>query len=153
MARVLALLLLAAAASAHGGSARTQTGPNGAPVPVTVFGEGTRSRDGTPKGAPTTAGDRGRRHTWEIWWSYHRDYYLALRVRGAAVTGLRARDARGRGRARQGLHDSMPNVVRAMAVCALGALADPRPVPVSALLVRNYNFIRCLALDEIASYL
>ncbi|MFI5403468.1 MAG: HEAT repeat domain-containing protein, partial [Planctomycetota bacterium] len=50
--------------------------------------------------------------------------------------------------------DSMPNVVRAMAVCALGALADPRPVPVSALLVRNYNyFIRCLALDEIASYL
>ncbi len=50
--------------------------------------------------------------------------------------------------------DSMPNGVRAMAVCALGALADPRPVPISALLVGNYNyFIRCLALDEIASYL
>jgi HEAT repeat protein len=50
--------------------------------------------------------------------------------------------------------DSMPNVVRAIAVCGLGALADPRPIPVSALLVRNYNyFVRCLALDEIASYL
>ncbi|MCK6458866.1 MAG: hypothetical protein L6Q95_03115, partial [Planctomycetes bacterium] len=50
--------------------------------------------------------------------------------------------------------DSMPNTVRALAICALGALAEPRPVPVSALLVRNYNyFVRCLALDEIASYL
>jgi len=50
--------------------------------------------------------------------------------------------------------DSMPNTVRSMAIVALGALADPRPVPLSALLVRNYNyFIRSLALDEIASYL
>jgi len=50
--------------------------------------------------------------------------------------------------------DSMPNPVRAMAIIALGALGDPRPVPLSALLVRNYNyFIRCAALDEIASLL
>jgi HEAT repeat protein len=50
--------------------------------------------------------------------------------------------------------DSMPNSVRAIAVCGLGSIADPRPIPVSAMLVRNYNyFIRCHALDEIASYL
>jgi HEAT repeat protein len=50
--------------------------------------------------------------------------------------------------------DSMPNPVRAMAISALGALADPRPIPVSALLSRNYNYlIRCLALDEVGSYL
>jgi len=50
--------------------------------------------------------------------------------------------------------DTLPNPVRAMAISALGVLADPHPVSVSALLVRNYNyFIRCHALDEIASYL
>ena len=50
--------------------------------------------------------------------------------------------------------DSFPDTVRAMAVIALGALADPRPVPLSAMLTRRYNyFIRCNALDEIARYL
>ncbi|MHC4548013.1 MAG: HEAT repeat domain-containing protein [Planctomycetota bacterium] len=50
--------------------------------------------------------------------------------------------------------DSMPNSVRAMAIIALGALGDPRPVPLSAQLTRNYNyFIRCVGLDEIASLL
>jgi HEAT repeat protein len=52
------------------------------------------------------------------------------------------------------LDDSLQNEVRAMAVAALGAMGDPRPVPLSALLTRHYNyFIRCLALDEIASFL
>ncbi len=50
--------------------------------------------------------------------------------------------------------DSNDESVRTMAIIALGALGDPRAVPLSALLSSNYNyFIRCLALDEIASYL
>ncbi len=50
--------------------------------------------------------------------------------------------------------DSNPDTLRAMAVIALGALADPRPVPLSAALTSHYNyFVRCLALDEIARYL
>jgi len=50
--------------------------------------------------------------------------------------------------------DSMPDNVRAMAIIALGALGDPRPVPLSAQLTRHYNyFIRCVTLDEIASFL
>ena len=48
--------------------------------------------------------------------------------------------------------DPLGNAVRAVAVAALGSLIDPRPVPVSAQLVRGYNyFIRCYALDEIAT--
>jgi HEAT repeat protein len=50
--------------------------------------------------------------------------------------------------------DSAPDGVRAMAIIALGALGDPRPVPLSALLTRCYNyFIRSVTLDEIASFL
>ena len=50
--------------------------------------------------------------------------------------------------------DSLPNTVRAMAVVGLGAMGDPREVPLSAQLMRNFNyFIRCIALDEIASFL
>ena len=37
---------------------------------------------------------------------------------------------------------------------AIGALGDPRVVPLSARLVGRYNyFIRCLALDQIAAFL
>lgn len=51
-------------------------------------------------------------------------------------------------------NDSFPDAVREMAVIALGALVDPSPIPLSAELTRRYNYyIRCLALDEIASYL
>jgi len=50
--------------------------------------------------------------------------------------------------------DRMPGETRAAAIVALGAIADDRPVPFSALLASGYNyFIRCLALDEIATYL
>jgi HEAT repeat protein len=50
--------------------------------------------------------------------------------------------------------DSFPDSVRAMAIIALGALGDPRAIPLSATLVSNYNyFIRSFALDEIASFL
>jgi HEAT repeat protein len=50
--------------------------------------------------------------------------------------------------------DSNPDSVRAMAIVAIGALGDPRTVPLSARLVRHYNyFIRCLALDQIAAFL
>jgi HEAT repeat protein len=51
-------------------------------------------------------------------------------------------------------NDSFPDAVREMAIIALGALADARPIPFSAELTRRYNYyIRCLALDEIATYL
>ncbi|MDH3592461.1 MAG: HEAT repeat domain-containing protein, partial [Planctomycetota bacterium] len=50
--------------------------------------------------------------------------------------------------------DAMPDNVRAMAIVALGAIGDPRRVPFSAQLMRNYNyFIRSIILDEIASLL
>jgi HEAT repeat protein len=50
--------------------------------------------------------------------------------------------------------DRIPGETRAAAIAALGAIADDLAVPFSARLVANYNyFIRCLALDEIATYL
>ncbi|MDH3590321.1 MAG: HEAT repeat domain-containing protein, partial [Planctomycetota bacterium] len=50
--------------------------------------------------------------------------------------------------------DSNQDTVRAMAIIALGAMADPRPVALSALLTRDYNyFIRSYALDWIAALL
>ncbi len=50
--------------------------------------------------------------------------------------------------------DSNSNHVRSYAIAALGALADPRDIPYSAELVRDYNyFIKCWALDLIASLL
>lgn len=50
--------------------------------------------------------------------------------------------------------DSNRDGVRAAAVVALGAIGDLRTLPLSARLIRHYNyFIRCLALDEIATLL
>ncbi|MEM8885923.1 MAG: hypothetical protein AAGD14_17800, partial [Planctomycetota bacterium] len=50
--------------------------------------------------------------------------------------------------------DRNPASVRAMAVIGLGAIGDPRAVPLSVQLVRHYNYlIRCQALDVIASLL
>ena len=50
--------------------------------------------------------------------------------------------------------DRNPDSVRAMAVIGLGALGDPRAIPFSVRLVRDYNYlIRCCALDLIASLL
>ena len=47
--------------------------------------------------------------------------------------------------------DSNRDGVRAAAVIALGAIGDLRTLPLSARLIRHYNyFIRCAALDEIA---
>lgn len=93
MARTLGLLFLCAAALAHGGSARTQPGQGGAQITIVPFA-GTGRPDVGPEGGPTTESDRARRHTWEIWWSYNREYYLARRARGAPVTGVRALDDR-----------------------------------------------------------
>jgi len=51
-------------------------------------------------------------------------------------------------------NDSNPDTLPAMAIIALGALVDPRSVPLSATLTTQYNyFVRCLALDEIARLL
>lgn len=97
MARTLVLLLFCAAAAAHGGSAhsaRTQPGgTGGGPTPIVPFGGGERRPDGKPGAGPTST-DRSSRHTWEVWWNYHREHYLALRARGTPVTGLRALDDR-----------------------------------------------------------
>jgi HEAT repeat protein len=50
--------------------------------------------------------------------------------------------------------DSNPDSVRAMAIVGLGALGDPRAVPMSVWFVRGYNYlIRCQALDLIARLL
>jgi len=47
--------------------------------------------------------------------------------------------------------DSHPDAVRALAIIGLGSLGDPRAIPLSATLTRNYNYhIRSLALDEVA---
>ena len=91
MARLLGFLLLCSAAFAHGGSARTQPGAGGIPTVIVPFA-GAGRPDAGPQGGPSTGTDRGKRHTWEVWWSYHREYYLALRVRGRPVTGVRALD-------------------------------------------------------------
>lgn len=91
MARSLGLLLLCAAALAHGGSARTQQGQGGAQITIVPTG-GSGRPDVGPVGGPTTKSERAQRHTWEIWWSYNREYYLAQRARGASVTGVRALD-------------------------------------------------------------
>ncbi len=98
MARSLAILLLCAAtASAHGGGAhsgRSQPSSSGGnPVTIVPFGGGARP-DGKPGPGPTTTKDRSKRHTWETWWNYNREYYLAQRSRGTPVTGLRALDDR-----------------------------------------------------------
>lgn len=91
MARALGFFLLCAAALGHGGSARTQAGQGGAQITIVPFGS-TGRPDVGPEGGPTTESDRARRHTWEIWWSYNREYYLAQRARGAVLTGVRALD-------------------------------------------------------------
>lgn len=91
MARMLGFLLLCSAAFAHGGSARTQPGAGGAPTVIVPFA-GTGRPGAGPEGGPSTSTDRTKRHTWEVWWSYHREYYLALRVRGRPTTGVRALD-------------------------------------------------------------
>jgi HEAT repeat protein len=50
--------------------------------------------------------------------------------------------------------DSIHNEVRARAIAGLGVLIDPRPIPVSAQLIRLYNyFIRSHALDEVATWM
>jgi len=50
--------------------------------------------------------------------------------------------------------DSNNDAVRAAAIVALGAIADPRKMPLSAKLMRNYNYlIRSGALDLVASLL
>jgi len=47
--------------------------------------------------------------------------------------------------------DSNPNYVRALAIIGLGSLGDPRVIPLSATLTRNYNYhIRSVAIDEVA---
>ncbi len=95
MTRTLVLLFLCAAAAAHGSSARTQSASAGGFVstPIVPFGGGALP-DRTPGPGPTTTKDRSQRHTWEVWWNYHREYYLAQRARGTPVTGLRALDDR-----------------------------------------------------------
>ena len=51
-------------------------------------------------------------------------------------------------------NDSNNDAVRAAAIVALGAIADPRKMPLSAKLMRNYNYlIRSGALDLVASLL
>jgi len=91
MARTFVLLLLGALALAHGGSARSQPGQGGTQITIVPTG-GSGRPDVGPEGGPSTESNRGRRHTWEIWWSYNREYYLAQRARGAVVTGVRALD-------------------------------------------------------------
>ncbi len=50
--------------------------------------------------------------------------------------------------------DSQNDQVRAMAIIALGAMVDPRPVPLSVMLTRDYNyFIRSHAIDWLAALL
>jgi HEAT repeat protein len=93
MARSLGLLLLSALAFAHGGSARSQPGQGGTQITIVPTG-GSGRPDLGPAGGPTTESDRARRHTWEIWWSYHREHYLAQRTRGAVTTGVRELDDR-----------------------------------------------------------
>jgi len=88
MTRILGLLLFCSAAFAHGGSARTQPGAGGTPTIIVPTG-GSGRPDVGPEGGPSTESERGKRHTWEIWWSYNREYYLALRSRGTPVTGVR----------------------------------------------------------------
>jgi len=91
MERTLGLLFLCAAALAHGGSSRSQQGA--ASVHTVIVGFASDGRpDVGPEGGPSTEGQRGRRHTWEIWWSYNREYYLAQRARGRPVTGVRKLD-------------------------------------------------------------
>jgi HEAT repeat protein len=89
MARLIALLLLCAAALGHGENARTQGGGGGIPTVIVPFGQRNDPPDlpGRPKSR--TERKREARHTWETWWSYHRDFYLVERVRGAPSTGPR----------------------------------------------------------------
>jgi HEAT repeat protein len=90
MARTAVLLLISAAALGHGESSRTQGGGGGIPTVIVRFGAG-RNDPGLPGGPPSrTERKREQRHTWETWWSYHRDYHLVERVRGTPTTGPRA---------------------------------------------------------------
>jgi HEAT repeat protein len=91
MARTLGLLSLCAAALAHGGSARSQQGQASVHTVIVAFSSDGRPELG-PQGGPSTESQRGRRHTWDIWWSYNREYYLAQRARGRPVTGVHKLD-------------------------------------------------------------
>jgi HEAT repeat protein len=94
----MALIILLAVTLGHGGSARSSgsastappPGSGGGSAPVIVIRTGrTLTGTGGPVSGPATS-DRAGRHTWEDWWNYHREYYLALRTRGP-ITGIRVR--------------------------------------------------------------
>jgi HEAT repeat protein len=133
--RLLGLLLFSAVALGHGEGSRSQSGPTG-PVPTgqIIVPIGGGKPDGSP-GATTASGSK--RHTWEIWWAYHRDYYLAELVRGNPVTGVRAlEDRKQRKEIREGrLYDILlaaledaHHEVRAAAAIALGKFGNSKGV-------------------------
>jgi HEAT repeat protein len=131
MRRTMALLLLVAAALGHGENARTQASAWGTPAGTFVRpgGRDPMPGPGDRPPSPSTSPDRTKRHTWETWWSYHREYYLAVRARGVPLTGPRAAaDRAGAKQLREGrltdlmieaIGDKDPDV-RAAAAIALG---------------------------------
>jgi len=120
MRTILAILLVAAVARAHGESGRTAPPPSSGPQVV-------------PTGGPTTPEPRIVKgaHTWEDWWAYHREPFLAARTKGPVSGGpARANDAIDRKRYREEILPAIleraledkNHEVRAAAAVAMGKL-------------------------------